>query len=108
MIMARSRICQGRVKDAVDILKKAKLVVTKYIDEITTKNGKSNVLVKASLKSLTVQAKEIRRLLAECAEKKKAHKKMVSHEYAQATTVVREDNRPVLHRRRNEQWRCSQ
>ena len=79
MIMARSRICQGRVKDAVDILKKAKLVVTKYIDEITTKNGKSNALVKASLKSLTVQAKEIRRLLTECAEKKKAHKKMVSH-----------------------------
>ena len=77
MIIARCRVCQGRDEDAVGLLKKAKLAVTKYIDEINNaENGKTNALEKASLKSLTAQAKEIRRLLVECAEKKRANKKL--------------------------------
>lgn len=77
MIIARCRICQGRDEEAVGSLKKAKLAVTKYMDGINnTKNGKTSALEKASLKSLTAQAKEIRRLLVECAEKKKANKKL--------------------------------
>ena len=77
LLVARSCMGRGQEEDAVGVLKKARALAMEYIEKIETKNG--NCIgneEEASLKALTSQAKEVRRLLAECAERKKATKKL--------------------------------
>ena len=78
LIVARSCIEEGKLDDAKGVLKKAKDVAMQYLDEINAKkqqqqqqNGISKE-EEASLKVLTNQVKEVRKLLVECSDKKKA------------------------------------
>ena len=78
LITARAYFEEGNVQEAITLLKtKAKVVALKYIDEINTKQLQNHSKEeKASLKALTNQLKEIKRLLVECSNKKKATKSM--------------------------------
>ncbi|KAL9189521.1 hypothetical protein ACHAXT_009196 [Thalassiosira profunda] len=76
LVVARSCIEEGEVSDALAVLKKARTVAMGYIDEISAKQQTCTKEEKASLKSLTSQVKEIRRLSSICLEKKKATKQM--------------------------------
>ena len=74
LVVARSCMEEGEVADALAVLKKARTVAMGYVDEITAKQQTCSKEERASLKSLTLQVKEIRRLSAICSEKKKATK----------------------------------
>jgi len=76
LIIALSCIERDDLEGATAVLKKAKVVAMEYIDEIKTKE-QSNISKEesASLKGLTLQVKEVRRLMADCVEKKKEAKK---------------------------------
>jgi len=76
LITARACFEEGNVQEAITLLKtKAKVVALQYIDEINTKQLQNlSKEEKASLKSLTNQVKEMKRLLVECSNKKKATK----------------------------------
>eukprot|EP00584_Thalassiosira_punctigera_P021247 CAMPEP_0172554884 /NCGR_PEP_ID=MMETSP1067-20121228/56866_1 /TAXON_ID=265564 ORGANISM="Thalassiosira punctigera, Strain Tpunct2005C2" /NCGR_SAMPLE_ID=MMETSP1067 /ASSEMBLY_ACC=CAM_ASM_000444 /LENGTH=488 /DNA_ID=CAMNT_0013343343 /DNA_START=110 /DNA_END=1576 /DNA_ORIENTATION=+ len=76
LVVARSCMEGQRVNDAMGVLKKARGVAIEYIDEINAKQQDYSKEERASLKNLTSQVKEIRRLLVECSDKKKATKKM--------------------------------
>lgn len=86
IIVARSCIEEGEIPEAIGILKKAKSVAIEYFDAMQQPEKENNVqdsifkpsaaLKKASLKTLTLQTKEIRKLLLECSNKKKADKQM--------------------------------
>ena len=78
LITARAYFEEGNVKEAITLLKtKAKVMAMQYIDEINTEQLQNHSKEeKASLKSLTNQVKEIKRLLVECSNKKKATKSM--------------------------------
>ena len=74
LITARAYFEEGNVQEAITLLKtKAKDVAMRYRDELNTKQNHRKE-EKASLKSLTNQLKEIKRLLVECSNKKKATK----------------------------------
>ena len=79
LIVARSCIETNEIVDAMAVLKKARGVATSYIDELNASiqqhQSRQSKEEKASFKSLTIQMKEIRRLLVECSDKKKAAKK---------------------------------
>lgn len=76
LVIARSSMEEERIDDAVAILKKAWSVATGYMEEMNGKGQSRNKEENASLKSLKSQVKEIRRLLVECSDKKKASKKL--------------------------------
>ena len=86
IIVARSCIEEGEIPEAIGILKKAKSVAIEYFDAMQQPEKENNAqdstfkpsaaLKKASLKTLTSQTKEIRKLLLECSNKKKADKQM--------------------------------
>ena len=77
LVVARSCMEEGEVLDAISVLKKARDVAMGYIDELNAKQiREQDKEEKASLKSLTSQVKEIRRLLVECSDKKKATKQI--------------------------------
>ncbi|KAL7550314.1 hypothetical protein ACHAWF_013553 [Thalassiosira exigua] len=76
LVVARSCIERGKIPDAVEILKKARGVAMGYVEELKSKGESREKKENASFKALTSQVKEIRRIMAECSEKKKATKKM--------------------------------
>lgn len=81
LVVARSCMEQGEVEDAIAILKKARGVGMPYVDELNSSSDQqqcssSRKEEKASLRALTLQMKESKRLLAEYSEKKKAAKKI--------------------------------
>lgn len=76
LIVARSCLEEGDISDAIGVLKKARGVAMGYIGDIKARQQTCSKEEKASLKSLTLQVKEIRKLLVECSDKKKAAKSM--------------------------------
>jgi len=76
LVVARSCMEQGEVEDAIKILKKARGVGMPYIDAFNSSDPCSGKEEKASLRALTSQMKEIKRLIAEYSEKKRAAKKI--------------------------------
>ncbi|KAL3798826.1 hypothetical protein HJC23_004614 [Cyclotella cryptica] len=75
LVIARSAMERDDEEGAIAVLKKAKVVAMEYIDDINSKQQSSiNKQELDSLKILTSQMKEVRRLMADCAEKKKATK----------------------------------
>ena len=78
LVVARACMEQGEVEDAIAILKKAKGLGMPYIDELSSSADQSSrgKEEKASLRALTLQMKEIKRLVAEYSEKRKAAKKI--------------------------------
>jgi hypothetical protein len=77
LIVALSCVERDDQEEAMAVLKKAKTVAMEYIDDIKSKQ-KSAISKEetASLKGLTSQMKEVRRLMADCVEKKKETKKI--------------------------------
>lgn len=77
LVIALSCIERDDIDGAVVVLKKAKTVAMKYIDEIKAKQqfdmSKNEA---ASLKILASQMKEVRRLMTDCNEKNKEAKKL--------------------------------
>lgn len=76
LVIARACMEQGEVEDAIVILKKARTMGMQFIQELNSSEQCSRKEEKSSLRSLTSQMKEIKRLLEEYAEKKKAAKKI--------------------------------
>ena len=77
--VARACMEQGEIEDAIAILKKAKGLGMPYIDEFSSDQC-SRKEEKASLRALTLQMKEIKRLITEYSEKRKTEKKMEKEE----------------------------
>ena len=77
LIIALSCVERDDVEGASAVLKKAKTVAMDYIEDIKSKKqfsiGKEE---SSSLKGLTSQLKEVRRLMANCAEKNKETKRL--------------------------------
>lgn len=77
LVVARACMEQGEVDDAIAILKKAKGLGMPYIvNEFSSSDQCSRKEEKASLRALTLQMKEIKRLITEYSEKRKAAKKI--------------------------------
>ncbi|KAL7453429.1 hypothetical protein ACHAWC_008637 [Mediolabrus comicus] len=76
LVVARACMEQGEVGDAIVILKKARTMGMQFIQELNSSEQCSRKEEKSSLRSLTSQMKEIKRLLEEYTEKKKAAKKI--------------------------------
>lgn len=76
LVVARACMEQGEVEDAIAILKKAKGLGMPYIDEFSSSDQCSRTEEKASLRALTLQMKEIKRLITEYSEKRKAEKQI--------------------------------
>ena len=76
LVVARACMEQGEVEDAIAILKKAKGLGMPYIDEFSSSAECSSKEEKASLRALTMQMKEVKRLITEYSEKKRAAKKI--------------------------------
>lgn len=73
LVVARACMEQGEVEDAIAILKKAKGLGMPYIDEFSSSSSDRKE-EKTSLRALTLQMKEIKRLITEYSEKRKAAK----------------------------------
>jgi len=76
LVVARACMEQGEVDDAIAILKKAKGLGMPYIDEFSSSDECSRKEEKASLRALTSQMKEIKRLITEYSEKNRVAKKI--------------------------------
>jgi tetratricopeptide (TPR) repeat protein len=76
LVVARACMEQGEIGDAIVILKKARTMGMQFIQELNSSEQCSRKEEKSSLRSLTSQMKEIKRLLEEYTEKKKAAKKI--------------------------------
>ena len=76
IIVARTCMEQDDIAAAITILKKAKGVGMPYIDELRASDSSSSKEEKASVRILTSQMKEIKRLIIDYSEKKKAAKKI--------------------------------
>ena len=76
LVVARACMEQGEVGDAIVILKKARTMGMQFIQELNSSEQCSRKEEKSSLRSLTSQMKEVKRLLEEYTEKKKAAKKI--------------------------------
>ena len=75
LVVARACMEQGEVADAVEILKKALDLGLSHI-EVLNSNQFSSKEERSSLRALTSQMKEVKRLIAECSERKKTAKKI--------------------------------
>jgi len=73
LVVARACMEQGEVEDAIAILKKAKGLGMPYIDEFSSSSSDRKE-EKTSLRALALQMKEIKRLITEYSEKRKAAK----------------------------------
>ena len=76
LVIARACMEQGEVGDAIVILKKARTMGMQFIKELNSSEQCSRKEERSSLRSLTSQMKEIKQLLEEYTEKKKAAKKI--------------------------------
>ena len=76
LVVARACMEQGELGDAIVILKKARTMGMQFIQELNSSEQCSRKEEKSSLRALTSQMKEIKRLLEEYSEKKKAAKKI--------------------------------
>lgn len=75
LVVSRSCMAQGEDEDTIAVLKKAKAIAMEYIDHINAKEETDvSTEEKASLKGLTSQMKEVRRLLVECSGRMKSTK----------------------------------
>lgn len=84
LVVARACMEQGEVGDAIVILKKARTMGMQFIQELNSSEQCSRKEERSSLRSLTSQMKEVKRLLEEYSEKKKAARKKKAKVMAQA------------------------